>query len=376
MKEYVYLSDDQVGIISAIQQSNTFLIPFWGMIADRFGRRNILLLNIFLVAIIIFGFLFHKAFISLLLFTWFFTFIYNPITSLVDSIALDYVEQSGTSSYGALRMWASIGWAVGAVITGYFVKPQNIFLIFPIASGIQLMNWLIIRFIYKPLRVVKNLRSLKMSHLGDILFSDKRLIIMLIVMLFYGIFSAPIHLFISVYYAEIGAQYYHIGYAYAIQALSEVPFFFFGKSIIEKAGPRRVIVLTMFITAVRMFAYSYISSPWTAILVGVTHGVCLGLFLVAFISYVHQFISPEWRATGQSFVYAFYFGGGMALGNLWIGFIADKIDMKGAMLVESIMVILLIIVTFFLFGLIKRITKSISSRYMKFFDIRRDKRID
>lgn len=365
IKEYVGLTDGQVGMISAIQQANTLLIPIWGILADRVGRRNILMINIFLVIFMLWGFLFHHVFLTLFFFTGVFCFFYNPITTLVDSISMDYVEQSGDSSFGAIRMWASLGWAVSAIATGYFVKPENITLIFPIASGIQVINWLILRFIYQPLKVVKNLRSLKMSHFGEILFSDKRLIIMFILMLFYGIFSAPIHLFISIYYGEIGAGYFHVGYAYAFQALSELPFFFYGKKIIQRVGARRIIVITMFVTALRMFSYYFISNPWIAIVLGTTHGICFALFLVAFVSYVHQFIPPEWRATGQSFVYAFYFGGGMALGNLWTGFISNKIGMKGAMVVEASLVILLIIVTFFIFGIIKRITKSIGDRYRR-----------
>jgi PPP family 3-phenylpropionic acid transporter len=322
LKQYVGLTDGQIGIVTAIQQINTLLLlPFWGMVADRFGRKNILVFNMILVTILLYGFIFQKIFISVLAFTYLFTLFYNPIVSLVDSIALDYLEQSGKSSYGSIRLWASIGWAVSSVITGYFVRPEKIYLIFPIASSVMLLNWLILKFIYRPLKIIKNLQSLKLKHLGEIIMKDKRLAIILLIMFFYGIFSAPIHLFINVYYAEIGAAYYHVGYAYAFQALSEVPFFFFGRKIIEWTGSRRMIVITMLVTSLRMFAYSATTSPWIAISIGTIHGISLALFLVAFISFVHQFIPPEWRATGQSFVYAFYFGGGMAVGNLWTGFL-------------------------------------------------------
>jgi PPP family 3-phenylpropionic acid transporter len=333
LKQYVGLTDGQIGIVTAIQQINTLLLlPFWGMVADRFGRKNILVFNMILVTILLYGFIFQKIFISVLAFTYLFTLFYNPIVSLVDSIALDYLEQSGKSSYGSIRLWASIGWAVSSVITGYFVRPEKIYLIFPIASSVMLLNWLILKFIYRPLKIIKNLQSLKLKHLGEIIMKDKRLAIILLIMFFYGIFSAPIHLFINVYYAEIGAAYYHVGYAYAFQALSEVPFFFFGRKIIEWTGSRRMIVITMLVTSLRMFAYSATTSPWIAISIGTIHGISLALFLVAFISFVHQFIPPEWRATGQSFVYAFYFGGGMAVGNLWTGFLANHIGMGGAML--------------------------------------------
>lgn len=363
LKQYIGLTDGQIGIITAVQQINTLLLlPFWGMIADRFGRKNILAINMFLVTILLYGFVIQKTFISILAFTYLFTLFFNPIVSLVDSIALDYMEQSGKSSYGSIRLWASIGWAVSSVITGYLVKPEKIYLIFPIASSILLLNWLILKFIYHPLKIIKNLQSLKLKHLGEIILKDKRLTIILIIMFFYGIFSAPIHLFINVYYAEIGAANYHIGYAYAFQALSEVPFFYFGKKIIKWTGSRRMIVIVMVITSMRMFAYSITTNPWIAISIGTVHGISLALFLVAFISFVHQFIPPEWRATGQSFIYAFYFGGGMAFGNLWTGFVADHIGMSGAMVVEGILTLALVIFTLFVFGTIRRISGKIGKK--------------
>ncbi len=363
LKNYAGLSDSEIGMVSAIQQINTLLLlPFWGMIADRFGRKNILLFNMFLVIAFLYGFILQRSFISVLAFTYFFTLFYNPLVPLFDSISLDFLEQHKNLSYGELRLWASVGWAISSVVTGYFISSENVYLIFPIASTILVLNWLIIRFIYRPLIVVKNLQSLKLRHLREIVFRDKRLYIMLIIMLFYGIFSAPIHLFINIYYAEIGAQYYHVGYAYFFQAMAEVPFFIYGRKIVDKIGARRTIVLTMLVTSLRLLGYSLNTNPWIAIMIGVSHGICLALFLVAFITFVHHFIPAEWRSTGQSFVYAFYFGGGMAAGNLWTGFLAVKITMRGAMMVESILILLLIIITLLVFGILKKINQTIRNR--------------
>ncbi|MFO7657248.1 MAG: MFS transporter [Bacteroidales bacterium] len=355
LKGHLGLTDGQVGIISAVQQVNMLLLlPFWGMIADRFGRKNILFFNMFMVFLLLYGFILQKTFFSVLIFTYLFTVFYSSIVPLTDSVSLDYIEQSGKSTYGSLRLWASVGWAVSALATGYFINAERIYLIFAVASVIMLVNLLILKLIYRPLKVQKSLQSLKLSHLKDILFKDSRLVIMLVIMFFYGVFSAPIHLFINVYYEEIGAAYYHVGYAYAFQALSELPFFFFGQKIIKKTGARRLIVITMFVTSVRMLIYSLTSNPWVAICTGMLHGISLALFLVAFIAFVHQFIPPQWRATGQSFVYAFYFGGGLAVGNLWTGFLAGFIGMKGAMITESALSFMLVIITLFVFGVTKK----------------------
>ncbi|MBN2348725.1 MAG: MFS transporter [Bacteroidales bacterium] len=336
LKDYAGFSDSQIGIIAAIQQINMLLVlPLWGMLADKFGRKNILLLALFIVIILFYGFVLQNSFIAFVVFTFVFTLFYNPLNSLVDSIALDYVEQYKRSSFGELRLWASVGWAMSALLTGYIINAEKSVLIFPIASSILLVNWILIKFIYRPLRFKKNLQSMQISHLKGVLLHNRQLFIVLLILLFYGISSAPIHLFINMYYADIGASFFHVGYAYVFQAMSELPFFFYGKRIVNAIGDQRVILLTMFVTALRMLIYSLVSNPWIAIITGTTHGICLALFFVALVEYVHKFIPPEMRATGQSFIYAFYFGGGMALGNAWIGFLAENIGMKNMMRFES-----------------------------------------
>lgn len=346
LKNYVGLSDGQIGIVMAIQQVNTLLIlPVWGVIADRFGRKNILTLTVFISVFMLYGFILQQTFISVILFTYLFTLFYNPINPLLDSVSLDFLEQSKKGSYGGFRLWASVGWAVSSVVTGTFINATNSQYIFVIASTILLVNFLILKFLYKPLKVTKTLKSMKLSHIRDVFLSDKRLYSILIIMLFYGIFSSPMHFFINIYYMEIGGGYHHVGYAYLFQALAEVPFFLFGKKIIERFGARRLIVFTMVVTSLRLIAYGLISDPWVAIMIGTVHGISLGLFILSFIAFVHQFIPAEFRATGQSFVYAFYFGGGLAIGNIFTGFLSQNMGMQNTMLVQGSLTFLLVVIT-------------------------------
>jgi len=351
LKNFVGLSDSQIGVVIAIQQVNTLLIlPVWGIIADRFGRKNILTLTVFLTIFMLWGFMFQKTFLAVLIFTYLFTLIYNPVSPLMDSISLDFVEQNKKSSYGVLRLWASVGWAVSSAITGQFIHAGNSQYIFVIASTILAVNFFILKFLYKPLKVTRSLKSLKLHHIKDIFLSNKRLYTVFIIMLFYGIFSSPIHFFINIYYLEIGAGFHHVGYAYLFQAMAEVPFFIFGKRIIDRFGARKLIVFTMIVTALRLLAYGFITNPWIAIIMGTTHGISLALFFLAFIAFVHQFTPAEYRATGQSLIYAFYFGGGLALGNIMTGLISEAIGMQKTMLVQGSFTIVLIVITIFIMG--------------------------
>jgi hypothetical protein len=109
----------------------------------------------------------------------------------------------------------------------------------------------------------------------------------------------------------------------------------------------------MIVTMLRMFAYSLTSNSFLAIIIGSSHGICLALFMVAVVNYVHMFIPSEWKATGQSFIYSCYFGGGIAIGNAWIGFLSQLISVKATMAVESGLTLILIIATLIVFRSIK-----------------------
>jgi oligosaccharide:H+ symporter len=277
-----------------------------------------------------------------------FTSFYNPVTTLLDSINLDMIEQNPEVSYGELRLWASIGWATGTVVTGQFINSSNLHLIFAIAAVQLFLVACVTFFLYKPLRVTKNIASLKLNTIKDLIFSDRRLTIFLGVLLAYGVFSAPIQMFINIYYSEIGAGYNQIGYAFAVQSLSELPFFFFGQRIVNRYGAKNVLIFTMVVTALRMVAYGFTANPWVAIAIGSSHGIGLALFLVAVVNYLHAYVPAHLRATGQSFVFAFYFGAGVSGGNMFTGWLKDLISIKTAMWLQGSLALSLAVLAVFI----------------------------
>jgi MFS transporter, PPP family, 3-phenylpropionic acid transporter len=208
LKKYIGFSDSQVGIISGVQQINILLVlPIWGILADRFGRKRIFLIALFVTIVLFYTFLFQKLFLAFLIFTFIITLFYSPLASLLDTIALDFREQSGRSSYGRIRLWGSLGWAVSSLTIGNFLTVHNLYLIFPIASFLMFLSWLITFFVYNALSFKKNLDVLKLTHVRELLMSDRRLAIILFIILLYGISSAPIQFYINMYYSEIVGGY-------------------------------------------------------------------------------------------------------------------------------------------------------------------------
>lgn len=355
LKESIGFSTSEIGILSSILPfASLFILPVWGILADKYQRKSMFLLALYMSMFLINAILLFDNYYHFLFFLMVFGSFYSPLTPMLDTIALDFVEQNPSDSYGEIRLWSSAGWAFSTIVVGYLLKGIDIKFVFPITSVLFLATGIFMYVLYKPLKITKSLETIIFSHLWQLIINSPRLLIFIAIIFIYGILTAPVMLFINLYYNELNAQSQQIGYAFAIQALFELPFFFYGKRIIARFGARKVMIFAMIITMLRMLLYGLISNPNIAIAVGVMHGVTIGLFLVSVIHQIHEFIPPQWRATGQSFIYIFYFGIGTALGYVLSGKLSDQYSVQTTMLIMAASALVLIILTIIVFHFLKK----------------------
>lgn len=338
----------QIGTISGIIQANMILVlPFWGYLADRHGRKRMLMIALLVTVLIMNLFLFRGSYWFFLIFTFCFAFFSNPFGALTDNMALDYVHHH-QSTYGEIRLWASVGWAVATPIVGRIVIKAGSSIIFPIASSVFFIT-LIITSQYRDLHhITDQQKCLKFTDIHRILKS-KSLFYFLLLMFFAAVFTAPIYMMINLYYYGIGATYQQMGIAFAVQAVSELPFFFYGGKLIKRFGASKLLLFSIGVAVIRMLAYSLNYNPWIGVGIGVLQGVTLGCFLVAAIDFVHKHVPVQWRGTGQSLFWTFYFGAGMMFGNIWTGFLLDNFTSQFTMQLEAglAFVVLILLVFFF-----------------------------
>jgi MFS transporter, PPP family, 3-phenylpropionic acid transporter len=359
LKEKIGFNTSQIGVLSSILPFGTLIIlPIWGMLADKFVRKRVFLVALFVSMVMINGILLINNYYLFILFLFLFGSFYSPLTPMLDTIALDYVEQTGKDSYGEIRLWSSAGWAFSTLVVGYLLRGIDVKFVFPITSAFFVVSGIIMSSMYKPLKVKRNIATLKFAHLGKIIIDSPRLIIFIVIILIYGILTAPVMLFINLYYNEIGGQSQHIGIAFTVQAMCELPFFFYGKRILERFGAKRVMVFAMSVTMIRMLLYGITNDPIIAIMVGGLHGITIALFLISVIEQIHAFIPQEWRATGQSFIYIFYFGVGTALGYIWAGHLSELYSVQKTMLFMGGLIFILIMLTVFIFYIFRKIDQK------------------
>ena len=324
----VGISGLQIGIIMSISPIMVFFIqPMWGVVADRWGRQRTLLLTMFLCSFAILGYAFNGGFWFFLVWTIILSFVTNPVGTLLDSIILDYVKEKQDSSYGRFRMWGAIGWMIAAPAVGAIITGRNIVLIFPISMVVMLLGWAA-GFVGREKDSVEvEAKESSWANLSDVL-RNQRLIIFLVISFLYGVCTSPIWSFYGVYLKDIGTSRGLMGVAFGLDAAIELPFYFFSHLFIKRFGTRKVLVFSLFMFTVRLFLYSFISTPLLAVLVELMHGLSFTLFLVSAVEYVNELVPSSWRATGQSLYAAACFGAGTLVGNTFAGYLYDKMALQ------------------------------------------------
>lgn len=325
---YPYLRDIgmsgmQVGLLSAIRPSVMVVSqPLWGVAADAWGRRRLLLLAALAVALVLPGYWLGQTFPFLVVWTILLALLHNPIGLLTDSVALDHLEQHGSPTYGALRFWGAAGWAIVAVLTGRWLSGRDARLMFPLAGAFLLLMCLVALRLRQEGMTRRHLRR-PWVGVGDLL-RRRTLVVFLVVAMAVQFGTAPIFSFYSIYLGELGASRDLIGLASSIQGLAELPVYLGAAWIIRRIGSGRALTLSLMTYTTRMLLYSIIRNPVLAVATEVLHGLSFSLFMVSAIGYVNERTPARWRATGQSLLWAASHGAGAILGSAWGGWLFDR----------------------------------------------------
>ena len=86
---------------------------------------------------------------------------------------------------------------------------------------------------------------------------------------------------------------------------------------------KTTLLITVIATAIRLLLYSFIDNPTMALPIEILHGISWSLFWVICVEWINKLVNANWLATGQSLLYASYYGAGAVIGNYWTGYLAE-----------------------------------------------------
>lgn len=340
------LSSGEMSFILSIPPIMMFAVqPLYGVIADKVGHKRTVLLAAILSSITYAGYLLPGGFDYLIIITILMSVFYNTLQPVLDSIALRIASRDPSFSYGTLRIFGAAGWAVTSVINGQLIDAIDINAIF-IVSALAMFLVFLFGFLLKDHPNEKT-NSNAYGNVWTVVRNPSMMLLLVCVFLV-SVGATTIWNFYSTYLKENGASDSLVGYGLSIQGLCELPLFYFSARIILRLGLKTTLVITVLATAIRLWLYSATKNPYAALPIELLQGFSWSLFWVACVESVNKLVDARWLATGQSLLYAAYFGAGATAGNYWTehfhsqGMKISEVFFLNAILVGMVVIILMV----------------------------------
>ena len=330
------LTGSQVGILLALVPFVAFLVqPIWGVANDiTHQHRRMLVIACLGVVLSMVGMASTRQFGWILLFTILHAVMMSPTHILVTTLALEHLNrQSNGVGFGSLRLWGSIGFAIGTFVIGALLIDQgDVWWIMPIYG----FGNLLLALVAWSLPDADVHGQVNWRDALTLLQRQRVLAWFLIGSLFIGTTHGIVNNYLSVYMTDINAAGWIIGVALAISAIGEVPLMARAQQAIDRWGIRPILILGATMLPIRWFLYIFIEQPLLVLPTQILHSVGMVALLVVGILYIDRLLEPKWRTSGQALYAAFLTGIGPGIGLYAAGIIYSSYGIKSVWLFSTI----------------------------------------
>lgn len=328
------LTPSQIGLIVGTGGFVTIITqPLWGVISDRTKTiRKVMLLLIVMASIFGFFLFDSKQFLSLVIFAMLVYFFLMPIDPLTESLNFT-VAEAQRISYGSIRTYGALGYAVLSLITGYLMSYLGLS---SVAVLFVILGIISFAIVWKMPDAPVSSTPVTKEGLKNFLSNRKTLLFLLLCF----ISSVPARMndtFLGVHIRNLGGNTEMVGQAFFLAAASEIAVFSLSFWWLRNGKELMVITIAAFFFFVRFFASAWISDPqWLAIL-QVMQMLTFPIFYTAAIQYLYSIVPSEWRATGQTVLALLFFGVSGIIASYAGGFMYNALSGKLFYLIISAM---------------------------------------
>ncbi|MFE4142252.1 MFS transporter [Peribacillus sp. YIM B13472] len=306
----VYLADQglrpaQIGFIIGTGGFVTLITqPLWGMISDKTRTiRKVLLLLIFFSSVIGYFLYDSSSYLQLILFAMLLYFFLMPIDPLTESLNFTMAEKAGIS-YGSIRTYGALGYAVISLITGYVMSYFGANSLAFLFAGIGLISFIISWMMPDAPVSGKPVTLSSLKHF----FSNKETLLFLLLVFICAVPARMNDTFLGVYIRELGGSAKLVGLTWFLAAGSEIVVFALSFWWLRKGKEIIIISFAAAFFFIRYFVSAWITDPQLLAYLQVMQLLTFPIFYSAAIQYLYRIVPVEWRATGQTVLALLFFG--------------------------------------------------------------------
>lgn len=316
------LSYAEIGLVYMVGLIFPVLVQtLWGALADRIGRKNIIV-SATIASAIISGLYSHASgFIQFLLLGMLWYTFLAAATTVTPALAMDTAGlDTAGRHFGSYRISGSIGWIASTAIGGLVGESLGIEVVFYLAAILYLASAVFVQI------SIRNQPSRKSESNpnGNFhqLIRNRNFRIFLATIFMANISAVTFLSFLSLYVSKLGGSDAVIGWAFSIAAIAEVPCMIYLGGLSDKIGRKPLLVIALLSYPLRLFLYTIVSSPDLVLPIQLLHGLTFGLLYVTSVALVSD-TTLESRGIALG-LYSTASSAGSAAGSALAGVIADS----------------------------------------------------
>ena len=249
--------------------------------------------------------------------------------------------------YGKQRMFLSVGWVAGILVSNMFVDyfPKSSISCYTavfVTHGMFTIPFFITSFIlYRGLKFETEFAGTNRESIIRIcwkIFGIDTFIFMMTIMVM-GVGQSFYIGFTFLLLKEMRAPTVINGISIGASSSSAILGFCFGSFFVRKLrGTWLATLIGCFSYVVRFTAMAHVENPWLIPLIQILQFSCSGLYLYAAVIHIKEISPPQIRTTMYSLMNTIYFGAGFLLANVIGGEIYDKHNAKFLFKVASLII--------------------------------------
>ena len=309
-------------LMSQMQLMRLFGPNLWGWLADRFGRRLVIIRLAALAGLAGFtAFFWLDKFGGMLVAMAVIAFFWSAALPLVETLTFDHLREE-RGRYSRIRLWGSIGFIVAVLGTGAVldVLPLN---------GLLWVCWGILAGILALAVVLTDAPTAPHPHdslpVGDIL-RQPRVRALLAACFAMSAAHGALYFFLSIHLASLGYSKSEVGGLWSLGVLAEIVVFMLMTKL-NRRYSLRVLLLASFAAAILRFLLIGWGAESLAVMVlaQLMHGLTFGAYHASAIAAINLWFPGRAQGRGQALYSSISFGAGGLLGGLLSGWTWDGI---------------------------------------------------
>ena len=222
----------------------------------------------------------------------------SGVMPVSDAMAVAVSKETG-GGYGGIRVYASLGWIISTLTSGWLIEKFGFLAGFIGVSAMWSLGALIISFIHPRFFVTQqNAQSPKPNLLNTAkrVARDRTLLGFAVALIFVGFMNSGVLQFENVFLAELGASKQLISVAGILSAVVELPFMLYADRFVKRYGASRILLIALLMTMLQRSVVLIFPSILTIMIVRFIGGTAFSLYTVSYIGLISS--RTDERETG------------------------------------------------------------------------------